>query len=89
MPGRNGTGPMGSGPATGRGMGYCAMNRPGFRGVKGGGWFGMGRGRRGGFGFGFPRGVYASGHQIADLKDYQRYLQEELDYVNGQLNQEE
>jgi hypothetical protein len=43
MPGGDRTGPMGTGPMTGRGMGYCAgfpvpgfMNRPG--------WFGFGRG---------------------------------------------
>ena len=31
MPGGDGTGPLGLGPRTGRGMGYCAgYNRPGF-----------------------------------------------------------
>lgn len=89
MPGRNRTGPMGLGPATGRGMGYCGMNRPGFGEMQGRGRLGMGRGRRGGFGFGSPRGVYAGGYPTDDLKDYQRYLQEELNYVNSQLNQEE
>lgn len=54
MPGGDRTGPMGAGPRTGRGMGYCAgygvpgfMNRPGLWG-----WFtgwlpGCGRGGRG------------------------------------------
>ena len=54
MPGGDGTGPMGAGPMTGRGAGFCAgypvpgyMNpiggRGGFGGGRGGGW---GRGRR-------------------------------------------
>lgn len=62
MPFGNGTGPMGMGPMTGRGMGYCAgfptpgyMN-PGF----GGGWFGFGRGRGGG-GRGRRNCYYATG----------------------------
>jgi hypothetical protein len=51
MPGGDRTGPMGTGPMTGRGMGYCAgfpvpgfMNRPGWFGF-GRGWFGRGGGR--------------------------------------------
>lgn len=88
MPGRNGTGPMGLGPGTGRGMGYCGIDRPGFRGLRGRGCFGMGRGRMGGFGFGF-RGAYPVGYEADDLKSYQRYLEEELNYVNSQLNKEE
>jgi hypothetical protein len=44
MPRFNGTGPLGQGPMTGRGMGYCAMNLPaprmnyypyGFAGIEG------------------------------------------------------
>jgi hypothetical protein len=49
MPQRNGTGPMGTGPMTGRGAGYC-----GGRGVAGiasrGPGLGFGRGRGGGRG---------------------------------------
>lgn len=59
MPFGDGTGPMGMGPMTGRGMGYCAgfptpgyMN-PGF----GRGWFGFGRGR----GRGWRHWYYATG----------------------------
>ena len=50
MPGGDRTGPLGQGPMTGRGLGYCADNsRPGYFGVRfGRGWFGRGqaRGRR-------------------------------------------
>jgi len=60
MPWGDGTGPMGMGPRTGRGLGYCSgFNSPGF--VKGPGWgfgrgFGWGWGRGRGFGWGRGRG---------------------------------
>ena len=45
MPRGNGTGPMGMGPMTGRGVGFCAgFNMPGLAGNGVG--FGGGRGRR-------------------------------------------
>ena len=65
MPGGNRTGPMGQGPKTGRGLGYCgdrdepgSTTAPGRRGFFGGGGGGFGRGRGGGFGGGrgFGRG---------------------------------
>jgi len=56
MPGGDRTGPMGGGPMTGRGAGYCAGNdRPGYatpgfgRGMGRGFGRGGGRGRRNGF----------------------------------------
>ncbi len=59
MPGGDGTGPMGMGPLTGRGAGYCAgYSVPGYmnlipgRGVRGGG-----RGGGWGRGVGFGRGL--------------------------------
>ncbi len=49
MPGGDGTGPMGMGPMTGRGAGFCAgFGVPGF--VSRGPGTGFGRGRGGGFG---------------------------------------
>lgn len=64
MPRGNGTGPMGMGPMTGRGAGYCAgFGVPGFINPQVGGrgaGYGFGRGLGGGFGcgagFGFGRG---------------------------------
>ncbi len=62
------TGPMGQGPMTGRGLGYCAgYDQPGFtnndenpqgqgRGLRRGGGYGPGFGRRFGGGFGGGRG---------------------------------
>ncbi len=61
MPGGDRTGPLGLGPRTGRGMGYCSgYNRPGFMnrwfGRFGFGRFGRGFSRGRGFGRGFGRG---------------------------------
>jgi len=51
MPGGDGTGPMGAGPMTGRGAGYCAgFAVPGFVNLGFGGGF-FGRGRCGGRGW--------------------------------------
>jgi hypothetical protein len=65
MPARDGTGPQGSGPMTGRGVGLCAGDpeqesrndfRPGFgRGFRGGFGRGAGRGFRQRFGRGGRR----------------------------------
>lgn len=51
MPFGDGTGPMGLGPMTGRGMGYCAgFQRPGFMNpYSGRGFFGRGMGMGRGF----------------------------------------
>ncbi|NOZ87194.1 MAG: DUF5320 domain-containing protein [Deltaproteobacteria bacterium] len=53
MPGYDRTGPMGMGPRTGRGLGYCNGYGPGYGG------FGRGYGR--GFGRGYGRG-FGRGH---------------------------
>jgi hypothetical protein len=64
MPRGDGTGPMGSGPMTGRAAGYCAgFGVPGFANPGGGAGrgfgrgFGFGRGRGMGFGRGFGWGM--------------------------------
>jgi hypothetical protein len=72
MPRGDGTGPLGEGPFTGRGAGYCAgyavpglAERPAFGhgafrpGM--GGNFGGGRGRGAGGGFGYRNRFYATG----------------------------
>ncbi len=58
MPRGDGTGPMGMGPMTGRGAGYCAgYSAPGYANAAGGGYgCGIGRGRGRGF-----RRMYFSG----------------------------
>ena len=47
MPFGDGTGPLGQGPMTGRGLGYCSgYSRPNYaQSGWGRGWFGRGRGR--------------------------------------------
>jgi len=57
MPGGDGTGPLGLGSMTGRGLGYCAgYSMPGYTVFPGRGR-GMGRGWGRGFGRGFRRGM--------------------------------
>jgi hypothetical protein len=63
MPAGDGTGPMGMGPMTGRGTGFCSgFGAPGYANPVPGrsfGWgrgFGFGRGRGFGRGFGWGRG---------------------------------
>ena len=67
MPGGDRTGPVGAGPMTGRGAGFCAgydvpgyMNNTPGRGFGGGRGWGMGRGFRGG-GRGWRHQYYATG----------------------------
>ena len=57
MPGRNGTGPMGQGAMTGRGLGYCAGGNTAFYGRGAGCGFGRGMGRGINAGYGFGRGM--------------------------------
>ncbi len=53
MPGGDKTGPMGTGPMSGRGIGFCAgYDVPGYANSGFGRGFGGGRGRGGGRGFG-------------------------------------
>ena len=53
MPAGDGTGPMGMGPMTGRGAGYCAgFGAPAYANPARGRGFGMGWGRGGGWGRG-------------------------------------
>ena len=57
MPGGDGTGPMGRGPMTGRGLGLCAgYSSPGYTANSG---YGRGFGR--GWGRGFGRGYWGRG----------------------------
>ena len=92
MPGRDGTGPMGAGAMTGRGLGGCVsasvngqypaygtgrQRRAGRGGMKGRG-FGRGLGR------GFA-GVYPAATQKEALEQQRAALQTRLDQVDSQL----
>lgn len=95
MPYGDHTGPMGSGPRTGRGMGFCngydapgAVNggRMAYGGFGGGAGRGMGRGM--GRGFGFHQG-YAPGWGVpapVSAVDEKQFLQEEVDALSRQLD---
>lgn len=63
MPKFDGTGPLGQGPMTGRGMGLCGR--------------GLGYGRGFGRGFGFRRFISPK-NELAALEDEERILEEEL-----------
>ena len=69
MPGRNGTGPQGAGPLTGRGSGPCG------RGLARGSWFGRGSGSGRGLGFGRR---WTQTDEKAAIDEEEQILKEEL-----------
>jgi hypothetical protein len=87
MPGRDGTGPMGAGSMTGRGLGLCT----GANAVRYGTGFGMGLGfaRGCGFGRGFGRGFAFGGvspetHKEL-LQEQKKVLENRLEVIDKQL----
>lgn len=96
MPGKNGTGPLGNGPLTGRGLGPCnGTNRGQYYGCgRGfGRGFGRGLGRGMGFGYnstyGYNRSIEAHEMTQEEQKDMlnieKEYLENELNLVNKHL----
>lgn len=94
MPGRNGMGPRGEGPLTGRRLGNCSGEvlrdggNPGFYGFRRGlgRGFGPGAGRR--FG-GWGRGFYASETPVAyggSYEDDERTLEAQEKYLEAELH---
>lgn len=79
MPRGDGTGPMGMGPLTGRGMGYCVgVNQA----------FGLGRGFRRGLGRGFGwRGNNYFPVPAPDAKNEAIYLREEAKALEEEIKQ--
>lgn len=98
MPGRNGTGPLGMGPMTGRAAGYCAgYAQPGNTNYAPGGCFGWGRGnQRGGgrgrgWGFisqtGYPNPTPANeSYRITSLEQQAKYLEDSLESIHREIN---
>lgn len=100
MAGRDGRGPLGEGPLTGRGLGVCNAGNVarGGAGVGRGagmrGGFGMGRGvgmrnrvgRGCGFGQGFGFGADV-GYYPVDAKTEEEYLKQEKEILEDRLNQ--
>lgn len=87
MPRRDGTGPMGAGSMTGRGLGLCT----GANALRCGAGLGMGLGfgsRRGfsrGFGRSFAFNSASSKTQKEILNEQKTMLQERLEEIDGQL----
>ncbi|MBO8128370.1 MAG: DUF5320 domain-containing protein [Peptococcaceae bacterium] len=102
MPGGDRRGPLGYGPMTGRGAGFCAgYGMPGFTTAPGPGWGGHGWRRicrgpgwgRGWFaGWSAPRQVQPAPYgpnpqeEREWLKNQAAYLQEQLDFIQKRLN---
>jgi len=74
MPRFDGTGPMGAGPGTGRGLGLCGA-KMGWRRI----W-----GCRGGYGFGFRRFISPK-NELAALEDEEKMLEEELAAIKEEI----
>jgi len=87
MPGRDGSGPVGAGPMTGRGLGICrGVNKS----VKYGSGRGLGLACRRSFGRGFGRGYIlneASSKKRKELLQEQKaILQSRLEVIKKQLD---
>ncbi|HNR03912.1 MAG TPA: DUF5320 domain-containing protein [Bacillota bacterium] len=79
MPGRDGTGPMGAGAATGRGLGFCSgVNAAGLG-------FGCRRGFVRGYGKGFAVNWASAKTQKEMLQTQKDLLESRLKIVNEQL----
>lgn len=79
MPGRNGTGPMGQGSMTGRGLGVCnGVNAVGYGA-------GAGFGCRRGFGMNFIAQPVATRSQKEFLTEQKDLLQSRIDILSKQL----
>jgi Family of unknown function (DUF5320) len=89
MPGRDRTGPMGAGPRTGRGMGYCGANeQPGFSNQPAGyrGWFNAGYGGRG---RGWRYRFFATGipgWAVTEPEQETTFLKNQADLLKTQLD---
>lgn len=97
MPGGDGTGPMGMGPRTGRGQGFCAgFTNAGYANpAPGMGCFGRGRGRRNWFRatgmpgwmrWGGAPGVAAPETEQRSLENQAALLQSQLDAIKARLD---
>lgn len=88
MPAGNGTGPMGMGPMTGRGAGFCSgAGTPGYANGGGfgyGGGYGGGFGRRNRFFATAPRGRFVRPMAMDPINEKQA-LQNQADALQAQL----
>lgn len=98
MPGFNGTGPLGQGPVTGRGMGRCTGAVPAgavpARGFGFGMGRGFGRGRGRGFGpgpmpagYGYPQPEMETVDEKTAIENQIKGLENQLEMLNKRLNE--
>lgn len=98
MPGFNGTGPLGQGPVTGRGMGQCTGAVPAgavpARGFGFGMGRGFGRGRGRGFGpgpmpagYGYPQPAMETVDEKTAIENQINGLENQLEMLNKRLNE--
>lgn len=91
MPGGDRTGPLGQGPRTGGGFGYCNENQGigrGFRrGFARGLGRGFGRGRAFFGGYGAQLRPYRQADEVTELKDYAKNLEEELKEIKNEITE--
>ena len=83
MPRRDGTGPMGAGSMTGRGLGLCT----GANTVRYGAGIGLGcrRGFAGGYGRGFVGNQVSAETQKEQLQEQKNFLQDQIKNIENQL----
>ncbi len=101
MPGFDGTGPMGMGPMTGGGKGFCVVPMRDGKKPFGGRFFGRGRGR-GWFGYGsnwgYPQGVnpyygnsnasdFTPEQEVQMLKKEAKAMQDEINSINQRISE--
>ena len=85
MPGKDGTGPTGTGPMTGRAWGLCTDTEETKRGFFRGRGLGLGLGRGRGFGRRFATGQASPEKQKSLLQDQKAVLQDRLKAIDKQL----
>ena len=81
MPRMDGTGPMGMGPLTGRGLGSCGYGRGYGRGYRRGWGLGMGYGR--GYGWGLPWDPWA--YRQPTATEEKTAVQDEISVLKDEL----
>jgi len=92
MPFADGTGPMGLGPMTGRGAGFCAgFGRPGFTNPIPGRRFGFGRGIPYGYpyagSYGYPWGAMPKEEELRILEEQARAMESDLNAIGKRLEE--
>ncbi|MDD4334045.1 MAG: DUF5320 domain-containing protein [Desulfotomaculaceae bacterium] len=87
MPREDGTGPVGNGPLSGRGFGFCAGANAGRYGAGMEQGFGRGRGAgcRRGYGINYAADPATAKTQKKLLEDQKEHLQNRLDIISKQL----